>query len=72
MKGIVYNVGDRYVNKPLQTNINSSLHTVPRCTEEGTLAIKVSCVMGMVYPGRSNLRSLNRLTEVCRVCKQGQ
>lgn len=29
-----------------------------RCTEEGTLSVKVGCVMGMVPPGRSNLHSL--------------
>lgn len=55
-KGLMYNVGDRYMNKLLQTYINSSLYTVLRCTEEGTLSVKAGCVMGMVHPGRSNLR----------------
>lgn len=42
------------MSKLLQTSIHSSRYIVLRCPEEGTLAVKVGCVMGMVHSGRSD------------------
>lgn len=43
------------MNKLLQTSLNRSLNIQIRCIEEGTLAVKVACTVGMVHPGRSYL-----------------